>query len=628
MQLSLNNWRRARSDRAQTEAELAALKDEGSRVALQEAARRHAIEREQRLAAARDRPRSAGGGCAPRDEERLAAEQKLAAAARAHRGHAAQGAGGAARGRAVRGAARRGAAPTRRRSPEALKAGRGPRALPAEISALQQAIAELGAVNLAALDELAQRHRAQGLPRRAGGRPRRGDGDARERDPADRPRVARAAAADVRGGEPNFGKLFPALFGGGQARLVLTGEEILDSGVQVVAQPPGKRNTSIHLLSGGEKALTAIALVFALFQLNPAPFCLLDEVDAPLDDTNTERFCSMVREMAARDAVPVHLPQQDHDGDGRQLIGITMPEPGVSRVVAVDIEEALPHPGSGLTGDGNLAPMSDLQLGLIVVGCSSLVVGVIVYNRWQEAARAGAGSKARSRSRHGDGLRASAAVPPPGVERRRSAARAGCGEPPRGRPRQSRAHDRRGRAAARPGARAGAAASLAAARLDPVRRLRRRARLSCPAGQPAPNSRRHAQALLDEGLVQPVHWEGYDAGPRALAGRSPPTAAYPRAARRLLLADRAGPLARTHCSRFCGSTCEVALALAAPAEFAGTDEALARRRSSTASAPTSTCRSGCSVIGSESHAFSGQQAARARRERRAYASAATGRFDG
>ena len=102
----------------------------------------------------------------------------------------------------------------------------------------------------------------------------------------------------------------------GRRSCVLTGEEILDSGVQVVAQPPGKRNTSIHLLSGGEKALTAISLVFALFQLNPAPFCLLDEVDAPLDDPNTDRFCRMVSDMARRDAVPVHLAQQDHDGDG------------------------------------------------------------------------------------------------------------------------------------------------------------------------------------------------------------------------------------------------------------------------------------------------------------------------
>ena len=116
-------------------------------------------------------------------------------------------------------------------------------------------------------------------------------------------RESRAApAADVRQRSTRISrKLFPALFGGGQAQLVLTGEEILDSGVQVVAQPPGKRNTSIHLLSGGEKALTAISLVFALFQLNPAPFCLLDEVDAPLDDPNTDRFCRMVqRDGAAR----------------------------------------------------------------------------------------------------------------------------------------------------------------------------------------------------------------------------------------------------------------------------------------------------------------------------------------
>ena len=86
--------------------------------------------------------------------------------------------------------------------------------------------------------------------------------------------------------------------------------------MQVVAQPPGKRNTSIHLLSGGEKALTAIALVFALFQLNPAPFCLLDEVDAPLDDPNTDRFCAMVREMAGTTQFLFISPQQDHDGDG------------------------------------------------------------------------------------------------------------------------------------------------------------------------------------------------------------------------------------------------------------------------------------------------------------------------
>jgi hypothetical protein len=97
----------------------------------------------------------------------------------------------------------------------------------------------------------------------------------------------------------------------------MTGEEILDSGVQVMAQPPGKKNQTIHLLSGGEKALTAIALVFAIFQLNPAPFCLLDEVDAPLDDANTERYAKLVTSHEQGHPVPVHQPQQDRDGDGR-----------------------------------------------------------------------------------------------------------------------------------------------------------------------------------------------------------------------------------------------------------------------------------------------------------------------
>ena len=135
--------------------------------------------------------------------------------------------------------------------------------------------------------------------------------------------------------------MFPTLFGGGTARLVMTGDEILDAGVQVMAQPPGKKNSTIHLLSGGEKALTAIALVFAIFQLNPAPFCLLDEVDAPLDDANTERYAKLVTEMSQAHPVPVHQPQQDRDGDGRQLIGVTMQEQGVSRIVAVDMDVAV-----------------------------------------------------------------------------------------------------------------------------------------------------------------------------------------------------------------------------------------------------------------------------------------------
>jgi len=139
----------------------------------------------------------------------------------------------------------------------------------------------------------------------------------------------------------HLSELFPILFAGGEARLVLTGEEILDSGVQVMAQPPGKKNSTIHLMSGGEKALTAIALVFSLFQLNPAPFCLLDEVDAPLDDTNTERLCALIKKMSqhtqfvfiSHNKITMELAQQ--------LVGVTMQEKGVSNVVAVDIEEAL-----------------------------------------------------------------------------------------------------------------------------------------------------------------------------------------------------------------------------------------------------------------------------------------------
>lgn len=139
----------------------------------------------------------------------------------------------------------------------------------------------------------------------------------------------------------SFQALFPRLFGGGHAKLVLTCDNLLEAGVLVMAQPPGKRNSTIHLLSGGEKAMTAVGLVFALFQLNPAPFCMLDEVDAPLDEANVRRFCDMVKEMSncvqflfiTHNKTTMELA--DH------LIGVTMREPGVSRVVAVDVEEAL-----------------------------------------------------------------------------------------------------------------------------------------------------------------------------------------------------------------------------------------------------------------------------------------------
>ena len=141
--------------------------------------------------------------------------------------------------------------------------------------------------------------------------------------------------------DEGLGRMFPRLFGGGAASLQLTGEDVLGAGVTVMARPPGKRNTSIAALSGGEKALTAIALVFAIFDLNPAPFCLLDEVDAPLDDANIGRFRELVAEMAKRVQLVLVTHNKITMEIAAQLIGITMNEPGVSRLVVVDVEEAL-----------------------------------------------------------------------------------------------------------------------------------------------------------------------------------------------------------------------------------------------------------------------------------------------
>jgi chromosome segregation protein len=138
-----------------------------------------------------------------------------------------------------------------------------------------------------------------------------------------------------------FQQLFPQLFGGGTAQLELTAPDVLEAGVRVLAQPPGKRNTTIHLLSGGEKALTAVALVFAIFHLNPAPFCLLDEVDAPLDDANVERFCALLRTLAQRVQFIFISHNRVTMEVAEQLIGVTMHEPGVSRLVAVDVAAAV-----------------------------------------------------------------------------------------------------------------------------------------------------------------------------------------------------------------------------------------------------------------------------------------------
>jgi chromosome segregation protein len=140
--------------------------------------------------------------------------------------------------------------------------------------------------------------------------------------------------------DSGFKDLFPKLFGGGHAYLELTGEDLLDTGVTVMARPPGKRNSSIHLLSGGEKALTAVALVFAIFRLNPAPFCMLDEVDAPLDDANVGRYSALVREMSEHVQFIFITHNKVTMEIANQLSGVTMHEPGVSRLVSVDVEEA------------------------------------------------------------------------------------------------------------------------------------------------------------------------------------------------------------------------------------------------------------------------------------------------
>ena len=137
-----------------------------------------------------------------------------------------------------------------------------------------------------------------------------------------------------------FAELFPRVFGGGTACLEMTGDDLLDTGVAIFARPPGKKNSTIHLLSGGEKAMTAIALVFSIFQLNPAPFCMLDEVDAPLDDANVGRYARMVREMSEKVQFVFITHNKITMEAADQLMGVTMQEPGVSRLVTVDVEEA------------------------------------------------------------------------------------------------------------------------------------------------------------------------------------------------------------------------------------------------------------------------------------------------
>ena len=210
-----------------------------------------------------------------------------------------------------------------------------------ELEQIQERIKRLGAINLVAIDEYQE------------SQSRKKHLDAQHADLVEALSILEKAIqkmdketesrfkATFEEVNASFQRLFPKLFGGGRAKLNLTCDNLLEAGVVVTAQPPGKKNSTIYMLSGGEKSMTAIALVFSIFQLNPAPFCLLDEVDAPLDEANVRRFCNMVKEMSeyvqflfiTHNKVTMELAEQ--------LIGVTMREPGVSRIVAVDMEEAL-----------------------------------------------------------------------------------------------------------------------------------------------------------------------------------------------------------------------------------------------------------------------------------------------
>ena len=209
------------------------------------------------------------------------------------------------------------------------------------LDAIGRKIQRLGAINLAAIDEYEeQSERKQYLDKQSEDLTESLDtleAAIKKIDTETRSRFRDTFNRASQG----LGELFPRLFGGGQAYLELESDDLLNAGVTVMARPPGKRISTIHLLSGGEKALTAVALVFAIFKLNPAPFCLLDEVDAPLDDANVSRFCEILREMAdAVQFVVITHNKTTMEAMG-QLAGVTMHEPGVSRLVAVDIDEAV-----------------------------------------------------------------------------------------------------------------------------------------------------------------------------------------------------------------------------------------------------------------------------------------------
>lgn len=210
-----------------------------------------------------------------------------------------------------------------------------------QLEQLAGRIARLGAINLAAIDEYQQQSERKRYL------------DAQDADLVEAletlENVIRKIDKETRNrfketfDQINAGlqALFPKVFGGGHAYLELTGEDLLDTGVAIMARPPGKKNSTIHLLSGGEKALTALALVFAIFQLNPAPFCMLDEVDAPLDDANVGRYARLVKEMSEKVQFIYITHNKIAMEMADQLMGVTMHEPGCSRLVAVDVEEAM-----------------------------------------------------------------------------------------------------------------------------------------------------------------------------------------------------------------------------------------------------------------------------------------------
>ncbi len=210
-----------------------------------------------------------------------------------------------------------------------------------EVSELERKVASIGAVNLVAIEEYeSQSERADYLEKQ-----HKDLLDAldtlekviRKIDKETRIRFEETYTALNK----SFTAYFPKLFGGGRASLSLTSEDWLTTGVTVMAQPPGKRNSTIHLLSGGEKALTAVSLLFALFELNPAPFCMMDEVDAPLDDANVDRFCDTLKSLSEHAQIIVITHNKITMQAAHNLIGVTMNEPGVSRVVSVDVDQAM-----------------------------------------------------------------------------------------------------------------------------------------------------------------------------------------------------------------------------------------------------------------------------------------------